>query len=113
MLLLAAAQETGVIAALEKALPTGEQADPRLTHATPATLRQALLTLLFLGVVGLRRPWELRGYAGEALALLTGRRRAYGYFQCEGCVAKILKNRTRHELPLLVQRKLPLQTGWR
>ncbi len=91
MLLLAAAHETGVITALEQVLPTGAQADPRLTHATPATRRQSLLTLLFLGVVGLRRPWELRGYTGEALALLTGRRQAYGYFQCERFLAQVAR----------------------
>ena len=79
MLLLAAAHETGVITVLEQALPTGEQAAHRLAHNIPASRRQSLLTLLFLGVVGLRRPWDLRAYTGEALALLTGRRRAYGY----------------------------------
>ena len=89
--MLAAAHETGVIAALEQALPTGEQVAPRLAHATPATRRQALLTLLFLGVAGLRRPWELRGYTGGALALLTGRRQAYGYFQCERFLAQVAR----------------------
>lgn len=64
---------------------------PRLAHATPATRRQSLLTLLFLGVVGLRRPWELRGYTGEALALLTGRQRAYGYCQCERFLAQVAR----------------------
>jgi len=42
-----------------------------------------LLTLLFLGVVGVHRPWQLRGYTGEGLALLTERPRAYGYGQTE------------------------------
>ena len=42
-----------------------------------------MLTLLFLGVVGLRRTWDLRGYTGDALALLSGRKRAYGYFHME------------------------------
>jgi hypothetical protein len=42
-----------------------------------------VLTLLFLGVVGLRRTWDLRGYTGDALALLSGRKRAYGYFHTE------------------------------
>ena len=58
LLLLAAAQETGVIAALEQALPTGEQVASRLAHTTPVTRRQSLLTLLFLGAVGLRRTWD-------------------------------------------------------
>ncbi len=89
--MLTAAHETGVIAALEQVLPTGEQAAPRLTRATSATRRQSLLTLLFLGVVGLRRCWDLRGYTGEALALLTGRRRAYGYFHCERFLAQVAR----------------------
>jgi hypothetical protein len=38
-----------------------------------------LLTLLFLEAVGLRRTWDLRGYTGQALALLTDRSLAYGY----------------------------------
>jgi hypothetical protein len=38
-----------------------------------------LLTLLFLEAVGLQRTWDLRGYTGQALALLTDRHRAYGY----------------------------------
>jgi hypothetical protein len=89
LLLLCAAHETGVITALEQALPTGSQTAPRLAHTTLATRRQSLLTLLFLGVVGLHRPWELRGYTGEALALLTGRRRAYGYFQSERFLSQV------------------------
>lgn len=89
MLLLAAAHETGVISALEQALPTGEQAAHRLSHTTPATRRQSVLTLLFLSAVGLRRTWDLRSYTGEALALLTGRRRAYGYGQSERFLSQV------------------------
>jgi hypothetical protein len=89
VLLLAAAHETGLITALEQALSSGEQTAPRLAHATLATRRQSLLTLLFLGVVGLRRPWELRGYTGDALALLTGRRQAYGYWQSERFLSQV------------------------
>jgi len=79
-LLLAGVGETGLLPALERAVQTTTPADDtRLAHATPPTQRMLLLTLLFLGAVGLRRTWDLRGYTGEALALLTGRRRAYGY----------------------------------
>ena len=42
-----------------------------------------VLTLLFLAAVGLRRSWDLRGYSGEALGMLTGRQRAYGYAHVE------------------------------
>ena len=63
LLLAAAAAETGLVAALAPALPT------ELSHTTPVSRCQVLSTLLFLGVVGLRRRWDLRGYAGDALAL--------------------------------------------
>ena len=46
------------------------EADSRLAHLSSASLRMLVLTLLFLGVVGLRRTWDLRGYTGDALALL-------------------------------------------
>lgn len=32
---------------------------------------------------GLKRPWELRSYNGDGLALLTGRERAFGYVHTE------------------------------
>ncbi len=48
-----------------------------------------VLTLLFLGVVGLRRTWDLRGYTGDALALLSGRKRAYGYFHTERLLSQM------------------------
>ena len=89
--MLAAAHETGVVTALEQVLPTGEQAAPRLAHTTSATRRQLLLTLLFLGAVGLRRCWDLRGYTGKALALLTSRRRAYGYCHSERFLAQVAR----------------------
>ena len=83
LLLAAAAAETGLVAALAPALPT------ELSHTTPVSRCQLLSTLLFLGVVGLRRLWDLRGYAGDALALLTGRRRAYGYRHAERFLAQL------------------------
>ena len=67
----------------------GRATPPRLARATPRTRRQSLLTLLFLGVVGLRRPWDLRGYAQEGLALLTTRRRAYGYRTVERFLSQV------------------------
>jgi transposase len=45
--------------------------------------------LLFLGVVGLHRPWDLRGYAQEGLALLTTQRRAYGYRTAERFLSQV------------------------
>ncbi len=52
-------------------------------------MRGQLLTLLFLEAVGLRRTWDLRGYTGQALALLTGRHRAYGYRHTERFLAEL------------------------
>jgi hypothetical protein len=82
LLLLAGARETGLLAALERAVPTATGC-ARLDQATSATRRMLLLTLLFLSAVGLRRTWDLRGYSGSGLALLTGRRQAYGYRHVE------------------------------
>jgi hypothetical protein len=104
LLLLAAAHETGLLTALEAVLPLGAdpaaqvatedeptpgtvaasaEAQTRLAHLRPASLRMLLLTLLFMGVAGVRRTWDLRGYTGEGLALLSGRRVAYGYRHTE------------------------------
>ena len=67
--MLAAAQETNLLPTLEAALPTQAEppTPPRLARATARTRRHSLLTLLFLEVVGLRRPWDLRGYAVQPL----------------------------------------------
>jgi len=90
LLLLAAAHETGLLEALERALPV-RQARPssRLAHCTRASRRRLVLTLLFLGTVGLRRTWELRGYTGTGLALLTSRKRAYGYRHAERFLSEV------------------------
>ena len=82
MLLLAAVTETGLLTQLEQALPLPPAIPepPRLPlTASPAVRRRLLLTLLFLGAVGLQPTWDLRGYTADGLALLTGRTRAYGY----------------------------------
>lgn len=51
-----------------------------------------LLTLLFLGVVEIQRTWDLRSYTGDALALLTGRSRAYGYHFAERFLADVARS---------------------
>jgi hypothetical protein len=50
-----------------------------------------VLTLLSLGVVGLRRTWDLRGYTGDALGLLSGRIRAYGYLHTERMLSEVAR----------------------
>lgn len=84
--MLAAAHQTEWLSSLEATLsPSQLTVAPalRLARSQPATLRCQLLTLLFLEAVGLRRTWDLRSYTGQALALLTGRRLAYGYRHTE------------------------------
>jgi hypothetical protein len=81
-----------LLSCLEEALP----ASPAPTHPsgwlpTVRSRSPLLLTLLLLGVVGLRRTRDLRGYTGAALGLLTGRKRAYGYFHTERVLTSIAK----------------------
>jgi hypothetical protein len=47
------------------------------------------LTLLFLQAAGLRRTWEKQSYTCQALALLTGRHRAYGYRHAERFLSEL------------------------
>jgi hypothetical protein len=92
LLLLAGVSQTKLHTSLEAALePYRRNADPslRLVHHQSATLRRQLLTLLFLEAVGLRRTWNLRGYTGQALALLTDRHLAYGYRHIERFLAEL------------------------
>jgi hypothetical protein len=87
---VAAAQETGLLSALETSLSSSSgEANSRFTHLSCASLRMLVLTLLFLGAVGLRRTWDLRGYTGDTLALLSGRKRAYGYFHTERLLSQM------------------------
>jgi hypothetical protein len=65
------------------------EGDSRLARLSCASRRMLVLTLLFLGVVGLRRTWDLRGYTGDALGLLSGRQRAYGYFHTERLLSQM------------------------
>jgi len=78
LLLLAVATETDLLTHLEQALPSPDPARHPLAGSA-VVRRRLLLTLLFLGAVGLQRTWDLRGYTADGLALLTGRMRAYGY----------------------------------
>ena len=87
--MLAAATETGLLTQLEQALPPPPD-PPRLPLAgSPAVRRRLLLTVLFLGAVGLQRTWDLRGYTADGLALLTGRIRAYGYRYTEAFLSQV------------------------
>ncbi len=92
LLLLAAAHETGLIDALEAALPAGLPADNGRRHHKDSDCRRSLLlTLLFMPAVGLKRTRDLRGYTGDALALLAGRERAYSYRHTERFLSAVAR----------------------
>lgn len=77
---------------LETALASCEPPTTRsLLSSSPQCRRQLLLTLLFLPMSGLRRTHDLRGYTGDALAVVTGRRRAYGYCHTERFLSQLAK----------------------
>jgi hypothetical protein len=86
LLLLASAHETALLSQLEEALPMKQQISC-VSQFSPHQLfppqRSLLLTLLFLPAVGLHRFWDLRGYTGRELALLSGRAYPYSYRHTE------------------------------
>jgi hypothetical protein len=89
-LLLAGACETSLIAHLCDALLTEcTPARPPLVGSSAVLRQRLLLTLLFLGAAGLQRTWDLRSYTADGLALLTGRRRAYGYRYTEAFLSQV------------------------
>jgi hypothetical protein len=90
LLLVAAANASGLLETLETALSScASHAVSRLAHLSSSSRQSLLQTLLFLGVVGLSRIWDLRGYTGDALGLLTNRSRAYGYWHVERFLAQV------------------------
>jgi hypothetical protein len=90
LLLLAAATETGLLTQLENALPRDATSPrPPLAGSSAVVRRRLLLTILFLGAVGLHRTWDLRSYTGEGLARLSGRKRAYGYHYTEAFLSQV------------------------
>jgi hypothetical protein len=92
LLLVAAAHETGLLSQLETAVASCEPTRAHsLLSSSPHCRRQLLLTLLFLPLGGLRRTHDLRGYTGDALAVVTGRPRAYGYCHTERFLSQLAK----------------------
>jgi len=89
LLLLAAATETGLLTQLEQDLPSSPDPTCLPLAGSAAVRRRLLLTVLFLGAVGLQRTWDLRGYTAGGLALLTGRKRAYGYRYTEAFLSQV------------------------
>jgi hypothetical protein len=90
LLLLAAAQQTGLLEALvEAVMALADPTIPGLSPPNPAVVARLLLTLLFLPVAGLARIWDLRSYTGTMLAVLTGRERAYSQRYTERFLARL------------------------
>ena len=90
MLLLAAAQQTGLLDALVRAvIAIADPTIPGLSPLNPSVVERLVLTLLFLPVAGLARIWDLRGYTGTMLAVLTGRERAYSQRYTERFLARL------------------------
>ncbi len=89
LLLLAAAAETSLLTQLEQVLPPAPDPACLPLAGSPAVRRRLVLTLLFLGAVGLQRTWDLRGYTADGLALLTGRTHAYGYRYTEAFLSQV------------------------
>jgi hypothetical protein len=88
---LAAALETGLVKVINEAIASaeGQTPVPRLANSYNSTRQQLTLTLLFMNAFGVRRPWDLRFYSGDGLALLSGRKLAYGYAHTERFLAQI------------------------
>jgi hypothetical protein len=90
LLLLAAAQQTGLLEALiETVMSLADPTIPGLNPPNPAVIARLLLTLLVLPVAGLARTWDLRSYTGTMLAVLTGRERAYSQRYTERFLARL------------------------
>ena len=90
LLLLAAAQQTGLLTTLVTAMQG--VASSLLSSGLPlnlAVVERLLLTLLFLPVAGLARTWDLRTYTGTLLALVTGRGCAYSYAYVEQFLSRL------------------------
>src|SRR5437764_2151833 len=77
---------------------------PGLSLLNPAVIARLVLTLLFLPVAGLARTWDLRGYTGTMLALLSGRERAYSQRYTERFLARLAAVGTAERLTEVVAR---------
>jgi len=104
-LLLAAAQQTGLLSRLVTALmQLADPTIPGLSPPNPEVVARLLLTLLFLPVAGLARTWDLRSYTGTMLAVLTGRERAYSQRYTERFLARLAHARAAECLTEVVAR---------
>ena len=96
LVLLAAAEATGLIKVLNEAVV--DSPVPRLVNSQSRTRQQLMLTLLFMNICQVQRPYDLRCYAGDGLALLSGRRQAYGYVHTERFLAQLAQGAAAERL---------------
>jgi hypothetical protein len=95
LLLLAAAQQTGVLAKRSTTIQgVASSGFPNRLPLSLAVIDRLILTLLFLPVAGLARTWDLRTYTGTTLALVTGRGCAYSYAYVEQFLSRLAHSRT-------------------
>ena len=89
---MATAHETGLLSDLETAIASCDPTTARsLLSSSPHCRRQLVQTLLFLPLGGLHRTHDLRSYTGDALGVVTGRYRAYGYCHTERFLSQLAK----------------------
>ena len=90
MLLLAAAEASGLLTALPKIIPSSTPEMPaRLSGSQAGSRQQLLQTLLFMPAVDVYRSYDLRSYSGDGLALLSERGRAFGYVHSERFLSQL------------------------
>jgi hypothetical protein len=92
LLLVAAANETGLLEHFEQATAICAATSARPSILSCSTRSKLLQTLWLLGAIGLERTSDLRSYTGDALGLLVGRERAYGYFHTERFLTQLARN---------------------
>lgn len=93
LLLLAAAQQTGLLEMLVKAVMGLADLTMAGRRPTSAVVDRLLRTLLFLPVAGLARTWDLRSYTGTMLAILSGRPYAYSQGYTEQFLARLARTK--------------------
>jgi hypothetical protein len=89
LLLLAAAQQTGLLEVLDTAVMGVADLTMAGHRPTSVVVDRFVRTLLFLPVAGLARTWDLRSYTGTMLAILSGRQCAYSQGYTEQFLARL------------------------
>lgn len=90
--MLGSANATGLLDILLQIVPeVSEQMPPRLAESGEVSRQHLLQTLLFMPVVDVFRPYDLRSYSGDSLSLLSGRSRTLGYVHTERFLSQLAR----------------------